>query len=627
MKTSGPLMQPDCHHQILSVLASELSDIRQQLQSRASSSNVAISGGTHNTAGRDINNFNYYLNQNSPRPARFEGLAMALKFVDQQVQPQAGGILGNVHQILSNLSNLVEMSSKVYEALEDSELGNRVRSTIDARITQCTDTLTRAHQQLVYHYFLRCSWDHQEPEHVASIRKELSIEAQRLFEWLSSLQVFCWARHLLSKPQSQFAWEMLNTFFSTRRDMMKDIHIERITVLEPLQGKGLTIPLRFISSLKDLHMVIHLACQGTTSSRYIEGHSYDLEDAYTNKVVGEENFQVSVEDGKVFEVAILMKGESTDIVGCPKCGEEQGGHGAEGGWVRCAQCHTQFIRHESNSRTTRIEDVNQDDDKGSTVNGLNEQGPSDDDRHAYLFRRMKIEIFLKPQAIQESHTGLTSGGTVTFTQDDNTIFGGWDSGGWRYGGVISGNFAIPPFLEPQAIEESHTGLTSGGNVAFPQDNTIFGGWDSGGSRYGGVISGNFAIAPRVFIGRGHGSAPSGPAALRRGSGGETIWGPSLPTSLAASSPPRSFATNPATSIVAPLSLNIFQDPPAASTAPSTYPRGSPSASTVPPAEPRKPVPTGRRGFGGWNSGGSRYGGGLSGYGRGYSAYPRDQDWD
>ncbi|KAH6905853.1 hypothetical protein BKA70DRAFT_460223 [Coprinopsis sp. MPI-PUGE-AT-0042] len=481
-----PPMRPD-HYQTPSALTPKLSG----QQSLASSSNVTISGGTYNTAGRDIhNNFNYYMIQNSSGLAMFAGLVMALKFLDQQMQPQAGGILGNAHQVLSNLSNLVEMSSKIYDALEDSELGNRVRSTIDARITQCTDTLSRAHQQLVYHYFLRCSWDQREPEHIASIREELSIEARCFAEWLSLLQSFCWARYLISRPHSQFAWEMLNTFFSTRPDMMKDIHIERITVLEPLQGKGLTIPLRFVSSLKDVHMVIHLACRGTTSSRYIEGHRYDLEDACTNEVVGEENFQVSVEDGKVFEVAILMKRQSSDLVGCPTCGGEQGGHGAEGGWVRCVLCGTQFIRHRSNSRgTTRVEEVSKGDEyglftsmlrngkwgnsfhvlvlvnlliaglhllirssskggeyglftsmlrngkwgnnfhvlvlvnlliagqhllicsssKSSAVNRLDEQGPSDGDGDAYVFRRMKIQIFLKPRDIQESPKSSTSG--------------------------------------------------------------------------------------------------------------------------------------------------------------------------------------------------------------------------
>ncbi|KAH6893764.1 hypothetical protein BKA70DRAFT_1408053 [Coprinopsis sp. MPI-PUGE-AT-0042] len=405
MKVTVPLMQPDCH-QNFSALAPEPSE----QQSRASSSNATYNGGTFNSAGRDINN-HYYYNQHPSGaylpgyfPVRFEGLVIALKFVDQQVQPQAGGILGNVRRILLDLSNLVEMSSNVYDALEGSEFGNQIRSTIDARITKCTDVLSRAHQQLVYHYALSGSWDPREPEHITSILKELSIEARCFAEWLSSLQWLYWARHLLSKPQSQFAWHALNTFFAARPDMMKDIHIEQITVLEPLQGKGLIIPLRFISSLRDVHMVIHLACRGTRSSGYIEGHRYDLEDAYTSEVVGEENFQVLVKDGKAFEVAILMKRQSSDLVGCPTCGKEQGGHGAQEGWVRCVQCHTRFIRHESNRRTTstRIEEVNEVECKGSAVNNLDEQRPSDDETQVYLFRRMKVEVLCKPQEVQQA---------------------------------------------------------------------------------------------------------------------------------------------------------------------------------------------------------------------------------
>ncbi|KAH6893779.1 hypothetical protein BKA70DRAFT_832313 [Coprinopsis sp. MPI-PUGE-AT-0042] len=391
-------MQPD-HQQTLSALASAVFNIERQLQSLSNASNVAINGGTHNTAGRDINNnFNYHTYQISlPAsrslqasryqqlsagayltigrttkadplqdrlelipipyeallsgylPVKFEGLVRTLQLLNQQVQPQAEGILGDVHYILSILSDLVVMSSNIYDALADSELGDRVRIAIDARITQCTCTLSRAHQQLdglvyrrlpmlglVYHYLLRSSWDRWEPGEIACLRKQLSVEAQYFAEWLSSLRSFCWARHLLLRPQSQFAWDTLNAFFRTRRGLMKDIHIERITVIEPLQGEHLTIPLRFISSFEDVHMVISLACQGTTSGRYIEAHRYELDDADTNEAVGEDLFQVSVEDGKVFEVAILIKSQSADFIGCPKCGKDQDGHDAKGGWARCS---------------------------------------------------------------------------------------------------------------------------------------------------------------------------------------------------------------------------------------------------------------------------------------------------
>ncbi|KAH6905857.1 hypothetical protein BKA70DRAFT_460301 [Coprinopsis sp. MPI-PUGE-AT-0042] len=458
------IMQPD-HHHTLSTLASAVFKIERQLRSLSSPSNVAVSGGTFNNAGRDIchhYSYHFYPNpltspsalhgshcpeppagadvwratwrkathqQHLPKhavipskallsgylPVKFEGLVIALRLVDQQVQPHAAGILGEVQQTLSNLTDLVVMSSNIYDALGGSELGDRVRSMIDARVTQCTHTLSRAHQQLdglayrrlpmlglVYHHLLRSSWDRWEPMEISSIRTHLNTEAECFAEWLSLLRSFCWARRLFLNPQSRFSWDTLNTFFTARPDMMKDVHVERITVIEPLQGEHLTIPLRFVNSFEDVHIVIHLACQGTRGSRFIEGRRYELDDVETSEAVSEEDF-ISIKDGRVFEVAILMKSQLVELGGCPKCGTDPDRQGAtEGGWVRCGQCRTQFIRHVSKSRTTCIEEVSEGDDS------LDAQEPATNDFRPYLFRRMKIEMLLKPQEQLESQTSSTS---------------------------------------------------------------------------------------------------------------------------------------------------------------------------------------------------------------------------
>jgi hypothetical protein len=83
-------------------------------------------------------------------------------------------------------------------------------------------------------------------------------------------------------------------------------------------------------------MVIQLACQGTRGSRFIERRRYELDDAETSEAVGQEEFRVLIQDGRVFEVSILIKGQMTEVAVCPKCGTVSDGvDGKEGGqWVR-----------------------------------------------------------------------------------------------------------------------------------------------------------------------------------------------------------------------------------------------------------------------------------------------------
>jgi hypothetical protein len=42
--------------------------------------------------------------------------------------------------------------------------------------------------------------------------------------------------------------------------MMKDVHVERITVLEPHRGDPLTIPLRFIDSFEVGPLILRQRC-------------------------------------------------------------------------------------------------------------------------------------------------------------------------------------------------------------------------------------------------------------------------------------------------------------------------------------------------------------------------------
>ncbi|KAH6905847.1 hypothetical protein BKA70DRAFT_1291234 [Coprinopsis sp. MPI-PUGE-AT-0042] len=278
-----------------------------------------------------------------PIPTKFEGLAVSLQTVAHQVQPHAGDILGEVRHILMDLRDLIALSSTIYDDLGATELGDRVKAAIDTWIAGCTRTLLWAHQELdglvyrrisslgrLYHRIFRPRWDKWEPKKIASIRKAMSLEAKFFTEWLLCLRMFCWAKHLITKPQSQFDWGALNCFWKNRFRMVKDIHVERITVVEPLQGEHLTIPLRFIDSFEDVHMVILLASQGTVGSPYIEGRKYEIDDSETNQAITTENFRASFEDGKEFEVTVLLRTRHKQAGTCPRCqsqyqGESKGG--------------------------------------------------------------------------------------------------------------------------------------------------------------------------------------------------------------------------------------------------------------------------------------------------------------
>jgi hypothetical protein len=257
---------------------------------------------------------------------------------------------------------------------------------------------------------------------------------------------------MLFSPQSQYAWDTLKTFFEDPLRRMKDMHIERITLIEPLQGQPLAIPLRFIKSFEvsssttavlgppcltfirqDLHTILYLACKGTRGGRYIEGRRYELDDAITSEAVEEDRFGASLEDGKVFEVTILMPGqlESADFCVCPKCGAAQDERDtSQRGWVRwqvpkaqsCAKLTgiTVFIAPPKSFGVSRMSPV-PGWKRSRTMTGMcqplhsclivihkatsNVYGPENrvhqemtmEDVHRFIFRRMKIEIVREPQ--------------------------------------------------------------------------------------------------------------------------------------------------------------------------------------------------------------------------------------
>jgi hypothetical protein len=85
-------------------------------------------------------------------------------------------------------------------------------------------------------------------------------------------------------------------------------------------------------------MVIVLACRGTIGSPYIEDRRYEIDETGTSRVVTEENFRASFEDGKMFEVAIVLKDRCEEKGRCPGCGHLHRVPDEGGEWIRWCVC-------------------------------------------------------------------------------------------------------------------------------------------------------------------------------------------------------------------------------------------------------------------------------------------------
>ncbi|KAH6905840.1 hypothetical protein BKA70DRAFT_460036 [Coprinopsis sp. MPI-PUGE-AT-0042] len=125
--------------------------------------------------------------------------------------------------------------------------------------------------------------------------------------------------------------------------LLREVHVERIFVLEPVEGEHLTIPLRFVNSYEDVHRVIHLACLGSQSARYIESRSYELDESLSNQTVDPYNFHTVMKDGKTLEMTILIQIPVLTIGICPRCELEHPVQDAVlTSWTRCRGCNAQF---------------------------------------------------------------------------------------------------------------------------------------------------------------------------------------------------------------------------------------------------------------------------------------------
>ncbi|KAH6896298.1 hypothetical protein BKA70DRAFT_757955 [Coprinopsis sp. MPI-PUGE-AT-0042] len=291
-------------------------------------------------------------------PEVFPQVQQSLEFIQQLIEPHSHskGICHGISLQLRELDDLFQFSSLAYQACNSSTvIGKLVRCTIGTRLLQCKDILREVHRDLLRlpHRSLPLTpficrvvygwWSGSEPNEVAEIRLRIRAEATAVAEWLCYLKLFYWAGSLLH-AKSSFSWKTLNQFFRSGPTWLKEIHVERIIVIEPLQGEALSIPLCFAESFEDVHRIVQSVCEGTLGSRFIEDRQYQLDESITNVTVDPTHFHAFLEDGKAFEVTMLIQTMSLATTDCPRCGCSNSSDVPSEGddWIRCRGCRTLF---------------------------------------------------------------------------------------------------------------------------------------------------------------------------------------------------------------------------------------------------------------------------------------------
>ncbi|KAH6880863.1 hypothetical protein BKA70DRAFT_186928 [Coprinopsis sp. MPI-PUGE-AT-0042] len=162
--------------------------------------------------------------------------------------------------------------------------------------------LVRAVCRTIYQW-----WTANEPDEITLIRSKLNTEMTAFAEWLACLKSLYWASRLLFVDKTRFSWKDLEQFFNSGPVLLKEMHVDKIVLIEPLQGDYLSVPIRFVTSFEDVHHVLQVACQGTVGARYIASRQYQLDDSETNELVEPSRFaEGRLRDGNAFEVAVKL---------------------------------------------------------------------------------------------------------------------------------------------------------------------------------------------------------------------------------------------------------------------------------------------------------------------------------
>ncbi|KAG2008504.1 TKL/TKL-ccin protein kinase [Coprinopsis cinerea AmutBmut pab1-1] len=333
---------------------------------------------------------------NSPAPwiytsASFGEVRLALGCISEVIRfSQIKGLYSHTRE----LAEVVVLAEKAYKACRGIDIASLVQRGIKECISGLAQCLPGIFSELMHIAFLSDGanlqssplgdivqrwWNsNQKEEEISTLREKVQKHLENLCGCLYSLKSFHWLKWVMFlslEDGSHFNPEILFRFLESRTPSPRHLRIDEVLIMEPLAGRPLSVPTRFVSSFEDLHLVLQQGCRGTLTSRYIECNEYQLDESSTNLTLDSTCFQQLFKPGKQFEVSIRVVTHGTRLSECPRCGHDNGyldGRRVDG-WVRCGSCLAQFnaVEYQYPSIPTP-----EDDDVGITAEGQHTEAAS-----------------------------------------------------------------------------------------------------------------------------------------------------------------------------------------------------------------------------------------------------------
>ncbi|KAH6911870.1 hypothetical protein BKA70DRAFT_865182 [Coprinopsis sp. MPI-PUGE-AT-0042] len=397
---------------------------------------------THNSIGANAPSSSSHVMEATDisSPGLFPMLENTLELITHLVDAAPTGSPTLFHRIspdLRDLVRLVAVSSTAYQACtSQTPIGRLIRGNIDNRLALCNSRLVALHREMLGLPYrsvplvrsvcraLYQWWTANEPEEITLIRSQLNAETIAFGEWLSDLKSFYWASRLVLVAKGKFSWRDLDGLLNSGPDLLKEIHVDKIIIIEPLQGDQLSVPIRFVASFEDIHHIVQFACHGTVGARYIEGRQYQLDDAATNATVNPERFaEECLEDGKTFEVAMkLVQQDTMNCRACPRCGSQHSEEERVSGWIRCRFCKIQFNSHISEASESDLRVPGREATSSDAIGQeTSPQGQVESQWWLYMmFRRLLIEIQPHRRSLDFSRLQVGSGALSSYSYSDDS---------------------------------------------------------------------------------------------------------------------------------------------------------------------------------------------------------------
>ncbi|KAH6917845.1 hypothetical protein BKA70DRAFT_1245496 [Coprinopsis sp. MPI-PUGE-AT-0042] len=264
---------------------------------------------------------------------------------------------------LNDIGSLSSFSRTLYEISDDSPIDRIVKRRVDMRLRRCARMLEDIHRRISS---LPCWWlfaikfaygetfvewltNGREPDELQSIEGELTAEIRAFGQCVQSMQCleeWPWGPQMWCSltAKTSFSAGLGNFLRVSGPSWIRDVVVEEIIILEPIQGNPWSVPLVFVETIEDIHAFVRTGSRNTISNPYIEGRQYQLDESKTNAEVDERSLSGYLRHKTILEVTIRIRAPAaTKQDRCPGCGRLPDILFEEGTWVRCV-CQMQYIQ-------------------------------------------------------------------------------------------------------------------------------------------------------------------------------------------------------------------------------------------------------------------------------------------